>query len=133
MAVVGCLGDILFQVSDQTITAINNVKWSGSARYSTHQRHNGNALTEFTGVEPDRMSFEIILPEERGKGARTELKKIWEYKRSGEALPLTLGTRPYGKYRWTILGLDLTVVNTDAKGNFISGTVAIELQEYLER
>ena len=133
MAVVGCLGDILFQVSDQTITAINNVKWSGSARYSTHQRHNGNALTEFTGVEPDRMSFEIILPEERGKGARTELKKIWEYKRSGEALPLTLGTRPYGKYRWTILSLGLTVVNTDAKGNFISGTVAIELQEYLER
>ncbi len=133
MAVVGCLGDILFQVSDQTITAINNVKWSGSARYSTHQRHNGNALTEFTGVEPDRMSFEIILPEERGKGARTELKKIWEYKRSGEALPLTLGTRPYGKYRWIILSLDLTVVNTDAKGNFISGTVAIELQEYLER
>ncbi len=133
MAVVGCLGDILFQVSDQTITAINNVKWSGSARYSTHQRHNGNALTEFTGVEPDRMSFEIILPEERGKGARTELKKIWEYKRSGEVLPLTLGTRPYGKYRWTILSLDLTVVNTDAKGNFISGTVAIELQEYLER
>ena len=104
MAVVGCLGDILFQVSDQTITAINNVKWSGSARYSTHQRHNGNALTEFTGVEPDRMSFEIILPEERGKGARTELKKIWEYKRSGEALPLTLGTRPYGKYRWTHVG-----------------------------
>lgn len=133
MAVVGCLGDIIFQVSDQTITAINNVKWSGSARYSTHQRHNGNALTEFTGVEPDRMSFEMILPAERGKGARTELKKIWDYERSGEALPLTLGTRPYGKYRWTILSHDLTVNNTDAKGNFISGTVAIELQEYLER
>lgn len=133
MAVVGCLGDIIFQVSDKTMTAINNVKWSASARYATHQRHGGNALTEFAGVDPDQYSFEIILPEEYGSSPRTELKKIFDYERSGEALPLTLGNRPYGKYRWTILSHDLTVVNTDGKGNFISGIVAIKLQEYLER
>lgn len=133
MAVVGCLGDIIFQVSDKTVTTINNIKWSGSARYSTHQRHNGNALTEFTGVEPDQMSFDMILPAERGSSPRTELKKLWDYEREGEALPLTIGTRPYGKYRWTILSHDLTVTNTDGQGNFISGIVAIKLQEYLER
>ena len=133
MAVVGCLGDIIFQVSDKTMAAINDVKWSGSARYATHQRHGGNALTEFTGVDPDQYSFEIILPEEYGSSPRTELKKIWDSERAGEALPLTLGTRPYGKYRWTILSHDLTVKNTDSKGNFISGVVSIRLQEYLER
>lgn len=35
MGMVGCLGDIVFTVSDRTIETINNVTWSGSARYAT--------------------------------------------------------------------------------------------------
>lgn len=33
MGMVGCLGDIVFTVSDRTIKTIDNVTWSGSARY----------------------------------------------------------------------------------------------------
>ena len=29
MGMVGCLGDIVFTVSDSTIETINNVTWSG--------------------------------------------------------------------------------------------------------
>ena len=36
MGMVGCLGDIVFTVSDRTIKTIDNVTWSGSARYATH-------------------------------------------------------------------------------------------------
>ena len=35
MGMVGCLGDIVFTVSDRTIETINIVTWSGSARYAT--------------------------------------------------------------------------------------------------
>ena len=56
MGMVGCLGDIVFTVSDRTIETINNVTWSGSARYATHQRHGTHALTEFTGLDPDKMT-----------------------------------------------------------------------------
>lgn len=34
--VVGCLGDMVFEVSEETIETIDNVTWSGSARYSAH-------------------------------------------------------------------------------------------------
>ena len=61
MGMVGCLGDIVFTVSDRTIETINNVTWSGSARYATHQRHGTHALTEFTGLDPDKMTFDIVL------------------------------------------------------------------------
>ena len=57
MGMVGCLGDIVFTVSDRTIETINNVTWSGSARYATHQRHGTHALTEFTGLDPDKIGF----------------------------------------------------------------------------
>ena len=130
---VGCLGDIIFSVSDSLVQTLSNMQWSGSARYATHQRHLKDALTEFCGLEPDKISFDLVLSAFLGVEPQAELNKIWQYERSGEAVSLVIGDKAYGKYRWTILSLDLTVVNTDAKGNFISGTVAIELQEYLER
>ena len=62
MGMVGCLGDIVFTVSDRTIETINNVTWSGSARYATHQRHGTHALTEFTGLDPDKMTSTSFSP-----------------------------------------------------------------------
>ena len=67
MAVVGCLGDIVFQVSRETVRTIDNVVWSGSARYGVHHKHLGNALTEFTGLDPDKISFTMLLS--KGLGA----------------------------------------------------------------
>ena len=33
--VVGCLGEIVFQVSDEIVKTINNMQWSGSVRFAT--------------------------------------------------------------------------------------------------
>ena len=38
MAVVGCLGDIVFQVSDEKMETIDKAKWSGSVRYASSLR-----------------------------------------------------------------------------------------------
>ena len=54
MGMVGCLGDIVFTVSDRTIETINNVTWSGSARYATHQRHGTHALRSSPALTPTR-------------------------------------------------------------------------------
>lgn len=133
MAVVGCLGDIIFQVSDQVAETIHNMQWSGSVRFATHQRHLQNALTEFCGVDPDKMSFDIDLMEELGADPMVEMVKIWTHERAGEALPLVIGEKPYGKYRWTILDHDMKTKHHDYKGNVSCVTVSISLQEYLER
>ena len=50
MAVIGSLGDVIFTVSAELVRTLDNFQWSGSARYGVHQRHAGNALTEFTGI-----------------------------------------------------------------------------------
>ena len=78
MGMVGCLGDIVFTVSDRTIKTIDNVTWSGSARYATHQRHGTHALTEFTGLDPDKMSFDIVLSAYLGVDPITEVVKLWK-------------------------------------------------------
>lgn len=129
--VVGCLGDIVFQVSEETVETLQDVEWSGEARYTVHQRHLQNALTEFTGVEPDKIRFSMQLTPLLGVDIIGELVKIWTYERSGEAVPLVIGDKPYGKYRWSIVKHSSKYGESDSQGNPLLATVAVELQEYL--
>ena len=132
MAVVGCLGDVVFQVSSETVETIDKLEWSGSARYAVHERHLQNALTELTGVDPDKISFELVLSRELGVNVSKEWAKLWTYERSGKALPLVIGEHHYGKYRWNLVSHKITAEAYDVNGTVSMVTVAIELQEYLK-
>lgn len=129
--VVGCLGDITFQVSSETVETLDNMKWSGSANYATHLRHNTHALTEFTGLNPDEITFEMVLSDYLGIEPLDELTKIWKYEREGTSVPMTLGNHAYGKYRWVITGHDTDIVHYDKDGKMTYATVTVNLLEYL--
>ncbi len=129
---VGCLGEIIFSVSDSLVQTLNNAQWSGSARYATHQRHLKDALTEFCGLEPDTFSFEMVLSAFLGVNPQTEINKIWQYERSGEAVSLVIGNKAYGKYRWNIVSHKTKMQHYDNVGNLLHATVSVSLQEYLQ-
>ena len=131
MAIIGCLGDIVFTVSDTTVRTLDNWAWSGSARYATHERHLTHALTEFTGLDPDKITFDITLSADLGVDPIAEVVKIWNIERSGRAVPLTVGDKGYGKYRWNIIKHEMKVKATDKHGNVYAATVSVSLQEYL--
>ena len=131
MAIIGCLSDIVFTVSDATALTLDNWAWSGSARYATHERHLTHALTEFTGLDPDKITFDITLSADLGVDPIAEVVKIWNIERSGRAVPLTVGDKGYGKYRWNIIKHEMKVKATDKHGNVYAATVSVSLQEYL--
>lgn len=128
---VGYLGEIILAVSDETVETINNFVWSGSARYSTHRRHLTNALTEFVGLDPDKITFDIFVSVYLGVDPMTEVVKIWNYERGGTAVPLTIGTHAYGKYRWSILDHKMKMQTYNKAGDVTSATISLSLQEYL--
>jgi hypothetical protein len=129
---VGVLGDIVFQVSSNVIKTLDNLQWSGSARYGEHSRHLTNALTEFTGIDPDTMSFDMELSAYLGVDPMAELVKIWTYERSGKPLSLVVGERAYGKYKWTIKSHKIKMRTYDKKGNVTGASVSVDLLEYLK-
>ena len=133
MAIIGCLGDIVFTVSDATVRTLDNWAWSGSARYATHERHLTHALTEFTGLDPDKITFDIILKAELGVKPLDDIVKIWTYEREGIALALTVGRKGYGKYRWNIVNHSTDIKHTDVAGNPTVAVVSLTLQEYLRK
>ena len=137
MALIGYLGKsaddgIQFIVSREVFRTPKNMKWSGSARYATHERHNTHALTEFTGLDPDRFSFDILLTSEMGLEPLKDVVKIWDYKRDGEALGLVIGGKAYGKYRWNIVNHETKIEYTDKNGDMYAVEVSVELLEYLK-
>lgn len=131
MAVIGCLGDIPFLVSEDIVRTLDNMTWSGSVRYAAHERHGTNALTEFTGIDPDKITFDITLSTDLGTDPNDEVVKIWNYERSGQAVPLTVGEKCYGKYRWNITKHDMKMQAFFRNGNVHTATVSVSLQEYL--
>lgn len=131
MATIGCLGDIPFQVSSEVVQTIKNAKWSGSAKYGTHQRHGGDTLTEFVGNDSEKFSFEMVLSAFLGVNPMELINKIVSYKREGRTLPLVIGETAVGRYRWAITNFDVKMQNTDGSGNLVFATVSVSLQEYL--
>ncbi len=129
--VIGKLGDIIFEVSDETVQTVNNMSWSGSVRYATHQRHLYHAKTEYTGMDPDKISFDIVLSAYLGVNPQTSINKIWKYMRDGELLPLVIGHKGYGKYRWTITKHNIKQKHFDSEGDLTHAVVSVSLQEYV--
>ena len=128
---IGILGDIAFEVSDETILTLSNLSWSGSGRYATHQRHGTNAKTEFTGLDPDKITFDIILSAYLGVNPQTAIGKIFTYERAGTAVPLVIGEKAYGKWRWNILKHTVKAQHYDGQGDITHCTVNVSLQEYI--
>lgn len=130
---VGLLGDIIFEVSDNKVQTISNAQWSGSAKWQTHQRHLTNALTEFTGIEPDQFSFDMVLSSYAGvQDVQAAITQLFTYERNGTPVPLTIGKKGYGKYRWSVLSHSVKLEKYDRDGNVTSCTVTVQLQEYLK-
>lgn len=123
---------IQFIVSREVFRTPANMKWGGSARYATHERHATHALTEFTGLDPDYFSFDMLLTAELGVDPMAELVKLWTYERDGEALGLSIGGHGYGKHRWSIKKHETKMKYTDKAGALYAVEVSVDLLEYLK-
>lgn len=129
---LGILGDVVFQVTEETVKTLNNLRWSGSARWAVHERHGGDALTEFTGREPDEISFDIYLSAFLGVNPMEDIVRLWNYEREGTPIPFMLGEHKYGKLRWVIQDHTTTPESYDGEGDITSCTVTVKLLEYLK-
>lgn len=129
--VVGCLGDVVFEVSAEMVRTLNNFQWSGSASYAAHKRHRGVALLEFTGQDADQISFDIHLSRALGIIPMNEIRKLLDYKRNGTPVSFVLGEHIYGRYRWVITDHQVQAESFDGRGNILSCRISLSLQEYL--
>lgn len=130
--VVGCLGDIIFEVSEDVIRTLYDAVWSGSVTIQTHKVHLDNAVQEFVSIDPDGFTFSIHLAAYLGVKPMDEIVKIFDYERTATALPLTIGTKSYGKSHWLIKNHKTKLEKYDNEGDLMSATVSLTLTEYIK-
>ena len=129
--VLGALGDIVFEVSDDTAKTLSNLSWGGTASYATHKRHGYHSMTEYTGIGADTISFDMILSAYLGVNPQAVLSQLFIYERAGTTLPFVLGNKAYGKYRWVITKHSMKSQFFDGAGDLTQCKVTVSLQEYI--
>ena len=130
---VGSLGDIVFEVRDDKIITPRNVKWTDTANFAEHSRHCSTTLVEYVGDKPDTITLLLKLSDYLGVKTMEQLKKLKAYKRSGKPLRLILGKKPYGRWKWVITKISVSMEYSDKRGNLTQADVQISLKEYIKR
>ncbi len=128
---IGSLGDVVFEVSEDEIKTVREPQWSGKGGWQQHKRHLNMPLPEFVGPELDSFKFNIRISSFLGtEKVIDELAILLGYERDGVILPLVLGEKIYGRYRWTLTSHTIKMEHFDGEGNLIGADVSITLTEY---
>ena len=133
MATIGTLGDIVFSVSRNQVKTLDDIKWSSSAQYATHNRHLKDVLLEFTGTDADKITFSLYFSVFLGIDPMEEITKLFEAERSGTVMRLVIGPKAYGKNKWVIASKSIDLERFDNKGNLLVAKVSVSLTAYAGR
>lgn len=131
MATIGTLGSVIFSVSSKQVKTFDSLKRSSSARFANHNRHLKNTLLEFTGNDPDKITFSMSLSVFLGVDPQAELSSLETAKNEGKIMRLVLGRQNYGN--WVITSLSTDYDRIDNKGNVLIANVSISLTAYAGR
>jgi len=131
MATIGTLGGIVFSVSTNQVKTFDSLKRSGSAKYASHNRHLKDTLLEFTGNDPDKITFSMNLSVFLGANPQSEIAALRAAERAGRIMHLVIGRQSYGN--WVINSLSEDYDRVDNKGNVLIANVNVSLTAYAGR
>ena len=133
MAEIGCLGDVVFQVSsERVLTPGNGASWTSGAGWTEHQRHLRAPALEFTGLQADGFRLPIRLSRAMGVEPMEMIWTLFDYERAGLAMPLIIGTHAYGMYRWVITNVQRTLSHYDGHGDLLTAELVLTLKGYVK-
>ena len=131
MATIGALGDIVFSVSTNTVKTFRDFKRTVSPKFASHNRHLKDTLLEYTGNDPDKISFSMMFSVYLGTEPHDEIKKLKTAANTGKIMYLVIGRESFGN--WVITALSESREHIDNKGNTLVAKVDISLTAYAGR
>lgn len=131
MAVIGALGGVAFSVSTNLVKTFDEMKRSSTAKYASHNRHLKDTLLEFTGNDPDKITFSMTLSVFLGADPQAEISTLQAAQRSGRIMQLVIGRQSYGN--WIIQSLSIDYERWDNNGNALVAKVSVSLTAYAGR
>lgn len=128
---IASLGGVVFSVSANQVKTFDKLKKSGSVRLASHNRHLKDTLLEFTGSDPDKITFSMSLSVFLGVDPQKELSTLEAAMKAGKIMHFVIGRKSYGN--WAITSLTEEYDRIDNKGNILIVNVNISLTAYTGR
>jgi len=133
VAKIGCFGDLVFSVSENTVKTFDKLTWKTSAKYATHDRHIKADVLEYLGPEPGGIDFQMAFSVFHGSNPLNEIKKLNQMVNDGITERLVIGGRVYGSYKWVITSVSSTLKRYDNTGNCWAAVAKVTMKEYPKR
>jgi phage protein U len=129
---IGSLGDVVFEVSSESVETFRDLQFQHSAKYAQHDIHGNVGLLEYTGRNPTAGSLKIRFDSALGVDPMQEIDLLYRMMGNGVAVNLILDGRPQGEGLWVIESFseEWKVVNNT--GKMIAAESSIQLKEYVE-
>ena len=130
--VIGSLGDVVFEVSSETVKSFDNYKRVNSSRWASHDIIGKKPVKEYLGPGLIEVGFSIKLSVFLGVSPEKELDALRSYCENGEIVKFIINNKPVIDNRWVIESLNENVLSWDNKGNMLVVDVEVALKEYPE-
>ena len=125
---IGFLGDIPIEASEDRMRTWIALSRSGAARWATHEVIAGKPKLEFIGPGLSSFSMTIHLDINRGVVPRDEVARFRANRDAGNALQFTVGGQLVGDYVIKEVGEDHKRV--DKNGVVLFCVATLQLEEY---
>lgn len=128
---IGYYGPIVFETSDERIINFSEFTHSVEANYGYHETIGTKPKTEFQNPGLETIEFLVNLNGGFGVKPRDEIEKWSNIVRSGEAHPLVIGGKTFGKNPWICKSISNTWGTVYQDGKLYSAKIEVSLEEYV--
>lgn len=105
MATVGSLGGITFNVSSRRVLTFDNYSRQGNIKSAEHEIIAEKSHMEFTGLEPEEITFDIQLFSQLNVTPEKKLEVLRNMRDTGQVVSFILGGSPVSQNKWMITAL----------------------------
>lgn len=127
---IGYLGDLVFETSDEKILTFANFVRDTAGRWAEHNVIGKKPIKEFLGPNNDTITFTINVNATLGVNPRDEVTRWAILPRDGTPLPLVIGDRALGSYRWVVDSASQAWGTIFNDGKLYSANITVTLSEY---
>lgn len=128
---VGALGSLIFEVSDQRVLTFAGMTREVSSRWTEHEIIGGKPKSEYLGPGLQEVELPVTLSANLGVRPRAMLQLIERMVESGAAEWLIIGNRPVGRNPFCLTGSSESWGHIYQGGMLAQASVTITLKEYV--
>ena len=128
---IGAWGSLVFTVSYDKVRTFDGFKRDESSRWSKHDIHLKKPKPEFQGDGQGRITFTMQFLASKGVHPMNEIDALIRSQRAGEVHTLVIGTKRFGVHKWYISSLSMDMKTFDNRGNLLSASVNVTMEEYV--